>query len=872
MSQQRTKYADSILTSKSPYEATETIRIRLSQVKLLNKDFYLLFKELSNLKRSYAQQLRKIIAENEDITKILNAQMIESDVLTPQEMSAFKFDSLGELRSVWNTVIEELKADLKASTEYYNTLDHQVVHELKESVENNTSWRESKDLHSKLSKNAASIEHYSKNNEKSTNLEEARRQWDQQSPYLFELFETIDYNRLDILKNCMLRFQTGFSDYLLNATNECESVMTKFLAFEPQLEIDRFARDASQYNFQLSSTSKEASTNDVISASAAATRPTSTSDSAPGLSTERDKKSPKKDKRKSTFGSIGHRLASASSTLTHGDLMNNDFSDSINNSSLKSKKSSHTLRSKVGSIFGRNKTKNKRQQQLPSSSHTQESITEHANNSSSRVSSAATSSIYQKQRRPTYASSKSNNWTPAEASDTPPLPPHATPNNVEVPSTADTSPTPLSIPTSMPISSGQQSPPRVAQETGADEIPKTVPISISQPPLQPQLKTKPLPVEPASPSVSIPTAIADSQLSSQVDSRPLHIRAPALPPSRKQNAIHSRDSQLYEALPNHGSGSTPTSSSLSSTPQERPVSTLTSQITGELKELNPQATGSSTSLVGQSLFQHSSLEMSHFGLNASIAEVLNASFKDGMLQSSQLIGEIALNYLPNSVVNPSLPIGINLKICNGAKFEKVILNQAFIERVAAEEFKVNPSFIDSRTLGAIKYSIKESIAPIVIHPVWRFEPHQASVVLTVRISSSLPKDISQIVIEDLVVFVNIDGANATSALSKPQGSFSKEKKRITWRFKDPVVLTRNGDGQRLIARFITDGLAHESAKGVITKFTINETDNTALPHSGAGSGISLTCQELDENNPFGGDWLDVNTKRTLTTGNYHGLA
>ncbi|QHS71940.1 Syp1p [Saccharomyces paradoxus] len=870
MPEQRTKYADSILTTKSPYEATETIRIRLSQVKLLNKDFYLLFKELANLKRNYAQQLRKIIAENEDITKILNAQMIESNVLTPQEMSAFRFNSLGELRSVWDTVIEELQSDLKSSTEYYNTLDQQVVRELKESVENNTSWKESKDLHSKLSKNAASIEHYSKNNENSSHLDEARRQWDQQSPYLFELFETIDYNRLDTLKNCMLRFQTSFSDYLLNTTKECETVMTKFLAFEPQSEIDRFAKDASQYNFQLSSSSKEVVPNSVPPASATSARPISASDGAPNR--EKEKKSPQKDKRKSTFGSIGHRLASASSTLTHGDLMNNEFSDSTNNSSLKSKKSSHTLRSKVGSIFGRNKTKNKRQQQSSSNSHIQESITETQNNSSTRVSSTATSSIYQKQRRPTYSSLKSNNWTPAEASDTPPLPPHATPKSVGAPVTADTVPAPTFTPAAMPTSTPQQSSPPTAKEPDSSELPKTVPISISQPPLQPQSKTKPLPVEPTFPNNLVSTATVDNQPPTQMDSRPLHIRAPALPPSRKQNFIHNRDSQLYESLPNHGSDPTPTSSSLSSIPQERPASTLSSQITGELRELNPQATGSSTSLVGQSLFQHSSLETSQFGLNASIAEVLNASFKDGMLQTSQLIGEIALNYLPNSVMNSPLPIGINLKITNGAKFEKVILNQAFIERVAPEEFKVNPSFIDSRTLGAIKYSIKEPIAPIVIHPVWRFEPHQASVVLTVKMSPSLPVEISQIVIEDLVVFVNIDGANATSALSKPQGSFSKEKKRITWRFKEPVVLTRNGEGQRLIARFITDGLAHESAKGVITKFTISETDNAALPHSGAGSGISLTCQELDENNPFGGDWSDVNTKRTLTTGNYHGLA
>ena len=307
------------------------------------------------------------------------------------------------------------------------------------------------------------------------------------------------------------------------------------------------------------------------------------------LNTERDKKSPQKEKRKSTFGNIGHRLASASSTLTHNDLMNNEFSDSTNNSSLNSKKSSHTLRSKVGSIFGRNKTKNKRQQQSSSNSYIQETITESPNNSSTRVSSTATSSIYQKQRQPTYSSSKSNNRTPVGGTDTPPLPPHATPNNVELPMA--TNPAPISTPTSVPITMMQQSSPPAAQESRPAESSNSVLISISQPPLQPQSKSKPLPVEPASPGISIPATTTDSQSSIQMDSRPLHIRAPALPPSRKQNAIQNRDSQLYESLPTHGPGSIPNSSSLSSVPQERPASVLAYQITGDLKELNPQATG-----------------------------------------------------------------------------------------------------------------------------------------------------------------------------------------------------------------------------------------------------------------------------------------
>lgn len=90
----------------------------------------------------------------------------------------------------------------------------------------------------------------------------------------------------------MLRFQTSFSDYLLNTTKECETVMTKFLAFEPQSEIDRFAKDASQYNFQLSSSSKEVVPNNASPASATGARPVSVSNGA--ANTEREKKSHKR--------------------------------------------------------------------------------------------------------------------------------------------------------------------------------------------------------------------------------------------------------------------------------------------------------------------------------------------------------------------------------------------------------------------------------------------------------------------------------------------------------------------------------------------------------------------------------------------------
>lgn len=847
MSHERTKYADSILISKQPYEATETIRIRLSQAKLINKNFYLFFKEVADLKKSYSQQLRKIIAENEDLNKLLNQQMLQNQVLTPEEMQNFKFNSLGELQPLWNTVMEELKTDLNANVEFQHVLQQQVVSALKDSTENNSNWSESKRLHSKLSQIAASIEYYSKNqndNNNNNKLEDANRQWGAEAPYLFELFETIDFNRLQILKDCLLRYQTGFSDYLLNTTGQCETVMAKLLEFDPELEIDRFAQQAAQYDFTTITDHNEF--NKKITQ-----QQQQQQSKARIASNGTNASSPHKEKRKSTFGNLGHRFTS-SSTVLHHDLLNNEFSDSTNNPTLKNKKSSHKLRSRMGSIFGKNLlggNKNRKSQygenskskvaekenQRPKSN----SISTSNSNSNSRIpSSSNVNNNGNNSRRGTFTSTASSeNFKKAQQQQQQ----QQVSNNNR-------------FSTQPPVDNRndmiREEPRNVSSQPYQSQQPlpeNSNGISMAQAPLQPQMKNKPLPNEPSSNPYGLPPVQEQGQAVNE--DRPLHIHAPAPPPARKQTI--SRDSEIpaTPAVP-------------AQVAQVMPM-----QVTGELKELNPQATGSSSMLNGQSLFHHATLENSTFGLNASVAEVINATFKEGVLQDSQLVGEIAFTYIPNSVMNTPLPIGINLKIHNSDKFDKVILNQAFMERVDSEQYKINPEFIDSRSLGAIKYSIKSPLTPpIVVQPVWKFEPHQASVVLTVKMSPMVPAEIKQLVLNDFVVSVSIDGAETTSALSKPQGSFSKEKKRITWRFKEPFVINRDQESDRLIARFITQGVARESKNGVITKFVIRD-------HiKGVGSDLTLDAQELDVNDPFGGEWTPVNTSTTLTAGNYHGCS
>lgn len=858
---ERNAYVNNILVNKEPYEATETIRIRLSQAKLLNTSVYVLMKDLSDLRRNYNQQLRKIIAENEDLDSLLRNQMAQSGVLTADELRDFKFDSLGQFRPVWKSLVSELKSDLTAGTSFQRMLEEQVIDDLKNSVERNRNWSKSKQLHSKLSKIAVSLHRNRTSGDE--NIEQLRREWDAEIPILFQIFEVMDFERLNSIKDCLLKYQSGYTDYLLNGTNECETVMSEFLNFDPENEIQRFARDAASYNFQGHLQQQNKSNTGSHTESS---RTPIVGSPNPNTASQ----SPRKQ-------SISSRLASSSTVLKHDILHHHSSSSTNEEESHKSLKKSQKLKSKVGSIFGRNKLKSKKSQSQMETSPERPSIN-HSHSSSSGVPSIKRKESSQSiQSRTSHRNIRDSIQT---RSETQPLPIY---NKNE----------PLPSP---PVSDTMSSQSPIA--------------SITQPPLKPLQKDKPLPkITPTnSPVVTENSTLDPGSLSNGVQQhRPLHIQAPKSNQSGTPNQfadvgqnIPSTPPQYSSIQPNipppsHSMSASPMSknmqplnpttrssmisntslqSSRRSSSENVPTMKMQPQLTGEILALKAQTTGSSASKKpGQSLFQHLPDEFAKFGLNASIAEVINASFKDGVLQTSQLVGEIALNYVKNTVMNTPLPAGLELKITNSSKFSRVILNQAFMEKVGDDIFKVNPQFIDSRTLGAVKYSIDNPIVPITVHPVWKFEPHQASVVLTVKMSPLVPSSISEIILDDFMIMVNISGPETTSALSKPQGTFSKEKKRITWKFKEPLVVKRSDEVTKFIGRFMTDGQASEPEDGVMAKFVIREhskSDDSSI--NVLGSATSLEVQEFDVENPFGGEWQSIRTNRTLTSGNYTATA
>lgn len=278
-------------------------------------------------------------------------------------------------------------------------------------------------------------------------------------------------------------------------------------------------------------------------------------------------------------------------------------------------------------------------------------------------------------------------------------------------------------------------------------------------------------------------------------------------------------------------------------------------------------------------FVHPDLNSS--GLNASISELIKVSLRDGETESCQIFGEIALTYVKPPLTQ--LPYKGYLKLVDRESIiEKLIPNNSFIETLEGEStptdklFSINPSQISSRTLGGLKYLVGNAESPIIILPVWRLEDHQASCMLTIKLSDKVINRLGQensdelIKLENFIISVALEeGPEVKSAMSRPSGTFNKEKRRITWRYTEPLVLSRSKPEEKIVARFLTVGKAQESKKGALAKFLIPNNfggkfvvSDVQLKYSGVESNI------IQGDSVSGTKWEDVNTVKTFNTNVY----
>ncbi|CAH6720332.1 suppressor of yeast profilin deletion [[Candida] jaroonii] len=279
--------------------------------------------------------------------------------------------------------------------------------------------------------------------------------------------------------------------------------------------------------------------------------------------------------------------------------------------------------------------------------------------------------------------------------------------------------------------------------------------------------------------------------------------APAPPPARRAHPDRSEvKSQMFHSLP---------SARDSVVPQQFVPPALTTQTTG-------------TSLINKTdMFNHSELlNKLKPGLNVSNSQIINVNFKQDNLAKASIIGELAFHYNDNDS-------NVEEMVVTVPPSTKTILNPVFLTKLQDNNVKVLINPINNKTLGGIKYmnqNLKLNQIPILIHSIWKFESHQASLMVNLKLN---PNFGGSLVLNNLVVSVALNmSTESTSASSRPTGSFNKEKNRITWRYNNPVHLTESNSDEKLIARFMTNGVASEDDQGIQVKFSIDDVTSSGI--------------------------------------------
>jgi len=267
------------------------------------------------------------------------------------------------------------------------------------------------------------------------------------------------------------------------------------------------------------------------------------------------------------------------------------------------------------------------------------------------------------------------------------------------------------------------------------------------------------------------------------------------------------------------------------------------------------------------------------GLGASVVETSSAWFSQGQVTKAVVIGELALAY--NATNASSQPLTESIRLENFPVLEKVAPNPTFITQVPSKsgEYSVNLSQI-SHTAVAFKYQVHldesnlAAHAPVLLTPSWKVEPNQTSVILSYAFNPAFASPTKRSVsLKNVIVAINIDNTKALSCLSKPVGTFSKDKSLIYWRLGDITVDAYAEAPHKLLARFSTESEAKPGS--VEARWEISGEDALEL-----GSGLSLSQSSSvkeEGSDPFADEgapstpsaaWKEVPVLRKLVSGKY----
>jgi hypothetical protein len=340
------------------------------------------------------------------------------------------------------------------------------------------------------------------------------------------------------------------------------------------------------------------------------------------------------------------------------------------------------------------------------------------------------------------------------------------------------------------------------------------------------------------------------------ETAPVERVAPTLEPVDRSVASPSLPSSPGGFSPGAMAASTfspfsPTESISSFRPNSRPAQ-LGSDLTGD-----GQSIRSGRSLASAGSQGHRHPELSASGLNSSTIETVSARFENGQLTSSSVTGEIALAYNPPDF---STPFGTDtIRLENFASLEKIAPNPAFINLANI-----------AKTSIAFKYQAAggPQNAPILVSLASKIEPSQTSIIVSYSLSPSfrLATGRESVTLSNVVLALSLEGARANSCLSKPVGTFSRDKNLIFWSLGD-ITLAAGGAPTKLLARFVTEGEAKGGA--------VEARWEVAGEGLGSGVGVSVKGENgvVDASDPFAdeetsGAWKEVRGPRKLASGQY----
>ena len=172
----------------------------------------------------------------------------------------------------------------------------------------------------------------------------------------------------------------------------------------------------------------------------------------------------------------------------------------------------------------------------------------------------------------------------------------------------------------------------------------------------------------------------------------------------------------------------------------------------------------------------------------------------------------------------------------------------------------------------LEESALAAYAPVILSPLWKVEPTQTSVILNYSFNNAFVSPTKRsVLLQNVVVMITVENTKALTCLSKPPGTFSREKNTIYWRLGNVSLDAYSEGPQRLVARFNTEGEA--TPGNVEARWEISTAEGL-----GSGLGISHMSGVKEEgSDPFAdegisggssGMYKEVPVVRKIMSGKY----